>query len=130
MSERSRAELARARRELEATDALIGLGFAEQAVSRAYYAMFHAAVAALLALGETRSKHSGVISAFSHLVVHEGGLDRQVATPLRDVFEQRNDVDYGLEAATPEQARERLAQARRFVHEVERWIESGAAASE
>jgi uncharacterized protein (UPF0332 family) len=48
---------------------------------------------ALLALGQTRSKHSGVISGFSSRVVRQGGFDPRVAAPLRDLFEERNDVD-------------------------------------
>ena len=58
----------RSRQELEAARYLAGGGFAPQAVSRAYYAFF-AAEEALLALGETRSKHSGVLAAFEKLVV-------------------------------------------------------------
>jgi uncharacterized protein (UPF0332 family) len=81
----------------------------------------------LLALGQTRSKHSGVISGFSSLVVRQGGFDPRVAAPLRDLFEERNDVDYGLEDPTADEARKRRAQARRFVDEVERWIESQGA---
>ena len=123
MTDQPARELARARRGLGAAATLIDAGFSEQAVSRAYYAVFHAAIAALLSLGEARSKHSGVIAAFGRLVVHEGGFDQQLARPLRDLFEERNDVDYGLEEPTPELARQRLTRARRFVDEVERWIE-------
>jgi uncharacterized protein len=130
MSKQLDRELARAGRELAATEVLIEAGFPEQAVSRSYYAMFHAAVGALLTLGETRSKHSGVISAFSRLMVHQGGFDPEVARPLRRLFRQRNEVDYGLEAPSTDEARERLAQAARFVDEVERWIESHSAAAE
>jgi len=61
--------LRRSRQELEAARYLAGGGFAPQAVSRAYYAAFFAAEEALLALGETRSKHSGVLAAFEKLVV-------------------------------------------------------------
>jgi uncharacterized protein (UPF0332 family) len=123
MTEQVGRELARARVELGASGALIDSGYPAPAVSRTYYAVFHAAVAALLVLGEVRSKHSGVVSAFGHLVVHEGGFDRQIAQPLRDLFEERNDVDYGLQDPTLEEARDRLARAERFVTEVERWIE-------
>jgi uncharacterized protein (UPF0332 family) len=85
---------------------------------------------ALLALGQTRSKHSGVISGFSSLVVRQGGFDPRVAAPLRDLFEERNDVDYGLEDPTTDEAGERLAQAQRFVDEVKRWIERGRTSSD
>jgi uncharacterized protein (UPF0332 family) len=84
--------------------------------------VFHAATAAVSTLGEVRSKHSGLIAAFGRYVVREGGFDLQASGPLRDLFEERNDVDYGFEDPTPGEARERLARAGRFVDEVERWI--------
>jgi uncharacterized protein len=119
-----RSELDRARREIEAALTLIETGFPEKAVSSAYYAVFHGAVAALLALGETRSKHSGVIAAFGEFVVHEGGFDPEVGRTLRDLFEQRNEVDYGLEDPTTDEAKKRVDDAERFVAAVERWIEA------
>jgi len=61
--------LTRSRRELEAARFLAGGGFAEQTISRAYYAAFSAAEDALLALGESRSKHSGVLAAFEMVAV-------------------------------------------------------------
>ncbi len=67
-------ELDRADQEVGAARALTEGGFTSQAVSRAYYAAFYAAEAALLAVGETRSKHGGVISAFGKYVVQGGGL--------------------------------------------------------
>jgi uncharacterized protein (UPF0332 family) len=121
------AELARARREIGAARALIEAGFPEKAISSAYYAAFHAAVAALLVLGETRSKHSGVHGAFGEFVVHREGFDPAIAKTLRDLFEQRSNVDYGLEDSTAEEAGTRADEAERFVTEVERWIEARSA---
>lgn len=58
MTGRIAKALKRSDRELGAARALAENGFTEQAVSRAYFACFYAAEAALLSLGETRSKHS------------------------------------------------------------------------
>jgi uncharacterized protein (UPF0332 family) len=127
VSDRVKRELERARREIAAARALIDAGFPEKAVSAAYYAVFHAAVAALLVLGETRSKHSGVLSAFGRLVIKEGGFDREVGAVRRRLFERRNDVEYGLEPASAEEAGTDTDDAERFVTEVERWIERRAA---
>lgn len=124
MTDQDRRELERARREIAAARALIDLGFLEKTVSSAYYAVFHAAEAALLALGEARSKHSGVLSAFGQLVVHQGGFDRELGRVLRRLFERRNDVDYGLEVPSLEEATRALDGAERFVDAVERWIDS------
>jgi uncharacterized protein (UPF0332 family) len=68
---------------LAAARLLAGKGFEAQAVSRAYFAAFFAAEAALLALGETRSKHSGVVSAFVHLLVRGGQLEEEIGRLLR-----------------------------------------------
>lgn len=118
----SQRELARARREVGAARALLDAGFPEKTVSSAYYAVFHAAVAALLELGETRAKHSGVLAAFGRLVIKEGGFDRELGAVRRRLFEQRNDVEYGLVEPTREEASALTEDAERFVDEVERWI--------
>ena len=54
----------KARRYLRSAELLIGDGDYDSAVSRAYYAMFYAAEAALLKKGMTFSSHKAVISAF------------------------------------------------------------------
>ncbi len=96
--------------------------FADQAISRAYYGAFYAAEAALIALGETRSKHSGVVAAFGRLVVREGGFDATLGGELRRLFELRNAADYSwLDAPNPE-ADDPIGAAKRFVEGVERWI--------
>ena len=76
--DRGEALIARGDTELLAARHLEEAGFSAQATSRAYYAAFYAAEAALLSLGETRSKHSGVISAFGLLVVKKVALTRSL----------------------------------------------------
>jgi uncharacterized protein (UPF0332 family) len=114
--------LARGRQELEAARVLVREGFGEQAISRAYFAAFFAAEAALLVLGETRSKHSGVISAFGKRVVREGALDESVGRLLRSLFERRNQADYGSASLTLEEADVALRDAEQFVDGVAGWI--------
>jgi uncharacterized protein (UPF0332 family) len=97
-------------------------GFPTQAISRAYYAAFHAAEEALLLLGETRSKHSGVLSAFVRRVVREGGVDEERGKLLRSLFERRNDADYGGVDASREDAEEAIRDAERLVEAVEAWL--------
>jgi uncharacterized protein (UPF0332 family) len=116
--------LTRSRRELEATRFLAEGGFATQAVSRAYYAAFYAAEEALLALGETRSKHSGVLAAFERQVVREGGVDPTVGRLLRSLFRRRNEADYGSVQASQEQAEAAASDAERVVDAVESWLAS------
>lgn len=114
--------LTRSRREIEAARLLAERDFGAQAVSRAYYAAFYAAEEALTSLGESRSKHSGVIATFGRLVVREGGLEEEIGRILRSLFEQRNDVDYGEAVASREDAELAIRDAQRFVDTVESWL--------
>jgi len=63
------------------------------AVTRAYYAMFHAATAVLLAKGIQRSSHRGMLSAFGKHVVKTGAIDRTFFQYLRETFERRQQSD-------------------------------------
>lgn len=117
--------MTRSRREIGAARLLAEGDFGAQAVSRAYYAAFYAAEQALSSLGESRSKHSGVIAAFGRLVVREGGLEEKMGRILRSLFEQRNDVDYGDVAASREDAELAIRDAQLFVDAVDSWLTSG-----
>jgi hypothetical protein len=112
--------LTRSRRELDAARLLAGGGFEAQAVSRAYYAAFHAAEQALAAVGETRSKHAGVVSGFARILVREHGLDEELGRILRSLFERRNVADYGEEAISPADAEAAIRDAQRFVDAIEK----------
>ena len=91
-------------------------------MSRAYFAAFRAAEACLLALGETRSKHAGVIAAFIQQLVKAGGFDPESARGLRSLFDQRNAADYAAPSVSEEVVGSAIATAERFVAEAERWL--------
>jgi uncharacterized protein len=114
--------LARSREELDAARLLADRGFDTQAVSRAYYAAFYAASEALLALGESRSKHSGVVAAFASVVVRKGDVKEEIGRALRSLFEQRNAADYGDNDVSSEQAEAALEKASKVVAAIERWL--------
>ena len=122
MSDRPSALLARSHRELEAARLLASAGFGEQATSRAYYAAFYAAEAALLAVGQTRSKHSGVVAAFGRLIVRDGGFDATLGGELRRLFELRNVADYSWLEEPAAKGEDPVIAAAGFVEEVERWV--------
>ena len=122
MSDQIAKALKRSDRELGAARTLADNGFTEQAVARAYFACFYAAEATLLSLGETRSKHSGVIAEFSRSVIKEGGMDQEMGAILRSLFEDRNEADYRFIEAPPESAEQAISQACRFVDGVRVWL--------
>lgn len=125
MSGAAEWSLQRARRELAAARHLVDGGFTAQAVSRAYYAAFYAAEACLAAIGETRSKHAGVIAAIVEHVVRPGGFDPEIARLLRRLFDERNEADYAAPEVSVAVADEAVADAARFVGEAERWLAGG-----
>jgi len=117
--------LARSRREIEAARLLAEGDFAAQAISRAYYAAFYAAEEALGSLGESRSKHSGVVAAFGKLVVRQGGLEEKIGRILRSLFEQRNNADYGEGEVSRQDAELAIGDAENFANAVESWFARG-----
>jgi uncharacterized protein (UPF0332 family) len=117
-----RTGLKRSWQELAAARLLASRGFEAQAVSRAYFAAFFAAEAALLRLGETRSKHSGVVSAFIQLMVRGGRIDEEIGRLLRSLFERRNEADCSPIDVPLEVADAALRDADRVVSAVETWL--------
>ncbi len=89
------ANLERAEQSLEAAKELTANGFYDFAASRAYYAAFYAANAALLSDGLEFSKHSGVIASVHQRLVKTGKLDKQQGRDLNWLFELRSVGDYG-----------------------------------
>lgn len=114
--------LARSRRGLAAAKHLAAGGFGAEAISRAYFAAFYAAEACLRALGQTRSKHSAVVSAFNELVVRSGEVKPEDGQTLRYLFELRNDADYGPPDVTADRTTAAIADAERFVAAVAVWL--------
>jgi uncharacterized protein (UPF0332 family) len=114
--------LQRARQELAAAGLLADHGFIAQAVSRAYYAAFFAAEAALLSVGQTRSKHAGVVAAVAKLLVREGELDPEAGRLLRSLFERRSRADYDLEAVPAEEGTRAVTDATIVVDAIATWM--------
>jgi uncharacterized protein (UPF0332 family) len=107
---------------LAAAGLLADNGFAAQAVSRAYYAAFYAAEAALSSVGETRSKHAGVVAAVATLLVRERGLDPQAGQLLRSLFERRSRADYDLDTVPADESTRAVADATFVVDAIAAWL--------
>ena len=115
--------LERARTELRAAQLLADNGFAAQAVSRAYFAAFYAAEAALERVGEVRSKHAGVVAATAQVLVGRHGLEPEAGRLLRSLFERRSHADYDVGATPPAEGRAALTDATQVVEAIERWVD-------
>lgn len=99
------------------------------AVARAYYAMFHAAEAALIArFGLEFSSHAAVQSAFGKHFAKTDLVPRRLHKLLIRAFEARQEPDYELGARmTLDEARERATDAEEFIAGLRPIIEAGDA---
>lgn len=114
------ARMAMACEKISSARALVESGHYNDAISRAYYAMFYASKALLLALGEDPHKHSGVVSLYGERIVKIGLTDSKYGTLLRDAKKLREQADYeDLFRATCEQADRAIRNAEDFVREAQ-----------
>lgn len=119
----SQPYLDRAYLDLQAARSNLQQGFYGVAITRAYYAMFYAASALLASEGISRSKHSGVHSAFGERFVKRGLIEAEYAKMLGHAFDSRLDSDYDVEfVADQALAEDVLNDARRFVDRAERYL--------
>lgn len=111
----------RGEEELQAAHLLADGGFFKPAISRAYFAAFYAAEAALLAVGQTRSKHSGVIAAFGQEIIRGDSFGVDTGRLLPSLFERRNAADSDAGDMTAADAVSAINDAERFVAAVKAW---------
>lgn len=113
--------MTKARIACESARALLERQDSDGACNRAYYAMFDAARAALMAtnaeiplnIGKT---HSGVLSAFSQHLVKNGPVPRDIGRLLKQAEELRLVADYSGDSITLDDARALVEKAESFVN--------------
>lgn len=109
----------RADKYIKSARILLDEGDYESCVSRAYYAMFFVAEAALLSKGLSYSSHAAVISSFGEQFVKGRVVSRDAGRNLRRAFEKRQLSDYeSTFVITRDEAKEILDQAKAFREEV------------
>lgn len=108
--------MAKAARAALSARVLLDAGDADGASNRAYYAMFDAARAALLASGHDVGKtHKGVLNAFSDRLVKNGPLPKEMGRLLKHAETFRYVADYEGDPVELDDAREMVTQAETFV---------------
>lgn len=118
--------LERARVYLSSSRLLREAGDHESAVSRAYYAMFYAAEAALLARDLAASSHKGVIAEFNRIYVKGGIVSKEAARHLGQAFGKRQLGDYEFRRViTAEEASEIETNAKAFVDRIAALLTEG-----
>jgi uncharacterized protein (UPF0332 family) len=91
------AEWRRAGESLGAAATYESAGYYADSISRAYYAAFHAAKAALLLDEIEPYNHSGVISRFGEHIAITGRVERERGRELNRLERLRNAADYDVE---------------------------------
>lgn len=105
--------MAKARQAVASGQVLLATGDADGASSRAYYAMFDAA---LLASGfDVGKTHKGVLNAFSDRLVRNGPLPKELGRLLKRAETFRYVADYEGDPVELSDAREMVEQAAAFV---------------
>jgi uncharacterized protein (UPF0332 family) len=108
-------EVSRADAALRAADALLGLGLHADAVSRAYYAVFHFVRALLLSRGVETRTHAGLIHLFNTELVRTGAFPSSHNRLLGGLQRARELADYDAAVAfSADDARAEIADARAF----------------
>ncbi len=113
----------KATKKLEVSERLLKSGDYEDAVSRAYYAAFHAAQALLLTEGEHAETHKGVVTLFGLLFVKTGKFDRRFGKYLANLKDERESGDYEVFSyIDKETAEAAMAEAREFLEETKTYL--------
>jgi len=111
---------------LRAADALLGLGLAPDAASRAYYAALHAARALLFSLGLEVRSHRAVRTLLSRHFVQPGTLDPERSKELGQLESLRTAGDYDSAFALGvDEVRPEVDKARKFVESATALLRAG-----
>lgn len=120
--------MAKAQRDLRSALLTFEHGDPDAAANRAYYAMYHAASAALMAIGQPRlalaKTHRGVISAFAKHLVQPGHVPSVLSRMIGGGEKDRIIADYTGDGVGAAVARRLIDDAEVFVSSVGRFIES------
>ncbi|HIP71749.1 MAG TPA: HEPN domain-containing protein [Anaerolineae bacterium] len=92
-------------------------------VNRSYYALFYAASALLLSVGQSRKSHYGLMSAFRQQFIKTEKWPVEFSDLYGDLIEDREISDYAIFVLiSQEDAQNNLENASRFVAQAEKWL--------
>ena len=117
------AEWRRSTQALQAADLLSRECLREDAVSRAYYSILHAAKAALLVHDVETASHAGVRRMFGRHLVLTGDIEEQWSKYLGRSSDDRLMADYDAGISfTAEESRAECQRARAFIERIRRYL--------
>lgn len=108
--------LSESEKRLYAARRLLDEGFYDDAVSRAYYCMYFAAVALFLTKNISVKTHKGLIAKFGLEFVDKGLIERHYGRALRIAEELRSEADYSISREiSQDEARKTIDDAENFL---------------
>ena len=123
MNDLSQKELTRAQKALLAAKTLLENRLYEDCVSRAYYAVLHAAKAALAMEPVEPQSHRAVRRMFGLHLVKTGKIEKEFARILTAEQEDREISDYDIHIEIEQDtAQKRVADAEKFLKRIEEYL--------
>ena len=97
--------------------------FFEGAISRLYFAVFHAAKVILFAIGENPRNHDDIITLFATKLIAPHLIDREYAIIFRQLKEKRDSSDFSLMPFfADEEMYEMIGKTEKFFHRMELFL--------
>ena len=97
----------------------------DDAVSRAYYAAFHAATALLLTEGLSADTHSGLVNLFGLHFVKTGKIEKKYGRFLANLKDDRESGDYEVFSTIDEAvAKNALSEAEELVAKIRQMLQT------
>ena len=125
MNDLSQKELTRAKKALMAAKTLLESQLYEDCVSRAYYAVLHAAKAVLLTVDITPTSHSAVRKMFGLHLIKTGKIEKDFARILTAEQEDREIGDYDIYIEIEQdRAAKRVNDAEKFIKRIENYLKA------
>jgi len=116
--------LEKALERLRVAERLFRDGYYEDAVSRAYYAMYHAARAALSTMNVFPKTHEGVVTEFGKKFVVTEIFPRELGKNLADAKAARETYEYSVTTtAGKSEAEAILVNTKKFVDKIKKQLE-------
>ena len=130
--ETARQEWHRAQSALGASQSCQRDGYYADAVSRAYYAVLHAAKATLAATGfGAPNTHDGVRNQFGLHIARTGLIERNFASEIGRLYDLRNRADYVVDAVFGEaDAQDAIGRAEAFLNRIHTLLATAIPAEE
>lgn len=116
-------QMAKAEEKLSAAQLLIKEGFVDDAISRAYYAIFHAASAVLLSEGMSVESHRALKEMFGLHFVKTGQIERKYGRLLSKLKDERETGDDDIYTSFErEDAESAVREATEFIAAMKRYL--------